>query len=210
MTDTNQLIELIGYLAMILVAMAMVFSSILKLRWFSLVGSALFTIYGFTIGAYPVGAVNGFIMITNMVFLIKMYAQKESFKTLEIDITNKYLKHFLEFHSHDILKFFPGFNPENHYTTAFLILRDMQVAGVFLAEEKNNKLHIKLDYVTPQYRDFKPGDYIYNQQQGAFKEKGITHFVSERFSNAHDKYLMKLGFENSSESSGELLLKKIV
>jgi len=210
MNDTNQIIEIIGYLAMILVGMAMVFSSIIKLRWFSLVGSALFTIYGFTIGAYPVGTVNAFIMITNMVFLIKIYSQKESFKTLKIDTNNNYLKNFLEFHSQDISKFFPGFNPDNNYSTAFLILRNMQVAGVFLAEDKNKELHIKLDYVTPQYRDFKLGDYIYNQQQLVFKEKGITHFVSEKFSKAQDKYLMKLGFEESPKNSGNILVKKIV
>jgi hypothetical protein len=86
----------------------------------------------------------------------------------------------------------------------------MQVAGVFLAEDKNKELHIKLDYVTPQYRDFKLGDYIYNQQQLVFKEKGITHLVSEKFSKAQDKYLMKLGFEESPENSGNILVKKIV
>lgn len=209
MNETIQIIDIIGYLAMILVAMAMLYTSIIKLRWFSLIGSTLFTIYGFTIGAYPVGAVNGFIMITNVVFLIKIYSQKESFKILEIETDNIYLKDFLEFHTHDILEFFPSFIQENNYSTAFLILRDMQVAGVFLAEKKKQELHIKLDYVTPEYRDFKLGDYIYNQQQGIFKDNGITHFISKKYSKANDRYLIRLGFKNNFEDPKNTLVKKI-
>ena len=209
MNETNQIIEIIGYLAMILVALAMVFTSIIRLRWFSLFGSALFTIYGFTIGAYPVGAVNGFIMITNLVFLIKIYAKKESFKTLKIKPDNKYLQNFIDFHATDIQKFFPNFNKDVEYSTALLILRDMQVSGIFLAKRNKHQLEIVLDYVIPQYRDFKLGNYIYNGQINEFKEEGISQFVSDKQSKMNDKYLMKLGFKLVLEEEKMVLVKTL-
>ena len=209
MNETNQIIEIIGYLAMILVALAMVFTSIIRLRWFSLFGSALFTIYGFTIGAYPVGAVNGFIMITNLIFLIKIYAKKESFKTLKIKPDNIYLQNFIDFHATDIQKFFPKFNKDSEYSTALLVLRDMQVSGIFLANRNEHELEIKLDYVIPQYRDFKLGNYIYNGQMNEFKEEGITQFVSDKQSKMNDKYLMKLGFKPTLKENKTVLVKTL-
>ncbi len=202
------MIEIIGYLASILVASAMLFSSIVKLRWFSLIGSTLFTIYGFSIGAYPVGAVNGFIMLTNIFFLSKMYTQKEYFRTLEVKKGNKYLKDYLEFNREDIKKFMPGFSI-GEYEISLLILKNMQVAGVFLAERKNDELLVKLDFVSREYRDFKLGKYIYNEYQTQFKEKGLNYFVSESQSKKHNSYLKKLGFKEHLKNNCTTFIKEI-
>lgn len=202
------MIEIIGYLGSIMVASAMLFNSILRLRWFSLVGSTLFTIYGFTIGAYPVGFVNGFIMLTNIYYLNKMYAKKEYFRTLEIRPDNKYLRDFLEFNMNDILKFFPDFTIEKH-DISLLILRDMQVAGVFLAIKQDEEICVKLDYVSPQYRDFKLGKYIYNEYQEHFKEKGFKAFVSGSYSKKNDQYLKKLGFKRDDNRKKPTFIKTI-
>jgi len=202
------MIEIIGYLASIMVASAMLFTSIVKLRWFSLIGSSLFTVYGFTIGAYPVGAVNGFIMLTNIFFLSKMYTQKEFFRTLEVKKGNKYLKDYLEFNKEDIQKFMPEFLI-NEYEISLLILRNMQVAGVFLAERKDDQLLVKLDFVSKEYRDFKLGKYIYNEYKTQFKAKGLNYFVSESQSKKHNNYLKKLGFVEQRENNSSRFIKKI-
>ena len=133
------MIEIIGYLGSLFVASAMLFNSILRLRWLSLTGSTLFTIYGFTIGAYPVGAVNGFIMMTNIYYLSRMYSKKEYFRTLAVRPDNKYLEDFLDFNKADIQKFFPDF-VKKPYSISMLILRNMQVAGGFFAGENNNQI----------------------------------------------------------------------
>ncbi len=197
------MIEIIGYLGSFFVAAAMLFNSIIRLRWLSLIGSTLFTIYGFTIGAYPVGAVNAFIMIINIIYLAKIYTKKEDFRTLEIKHDNKYLLDFLEFHKQDIKKFFPSFNSATPYNVSLLVMRNMQVAGVFLAEAKNDKVIIKLDYVTPEYRDYKLGTYIYNNYQVQLKSQGYKKFISDSYSNSNDKYLKRLGFKKVKE--GEII-----
>ena len=52
------LIEWIGYLASILIAISMFMKDIVKLRFINLVGSLLFAFYGFSIKAYPVAIIN--------------------------------------------------------------------------------------------------------------------------------------------------------
>lgn len=203
------LIEIIGYLGSIFIATAMTFSSIIRLRWFSLVGTILFTIYGFTIGAYPVGIVNAFIMITNIVFLFREYTKKELFRTLEIRNDNKYFLNFIQFHKEDIAKFYPKFvaqNSEKHLS--FLVLRNMQVAGVFTGRLlEDNKFCIELDYVTPEYRDYKLGHFVYSPDQSMFKDKNIKSLISGSYSPKNDSYLKKLGFEEKMENGAIVFYK---
>ncbi|MBN2237926.1 MAG: YgjV family protein [Bacteroidales bacterium] len=204
-------IEIIGYLGSFFIAFAMTFSSIIRLRWFSLVGTILFTTYGFSIGAYPVGIVNAFIMITNIVFLIKQYSKKELFRTLEIRNDNKYLIDFIQFHKEDIARFFPKFESvgdENRIS--FLVLRDMQVAGVFIGKiVEPGKLCVELDYVTPAYRDYKLGKFVYKSGQSIFKQRNITQLISGSYSTKHNVYLKKLGFNETVENQNTVFIKNM-
>ncbi|MBP8213899.1 MAG: YgjV family protein [Propionivibrio sp.] len=65
-------IEWFGYAASILVAISLTMSSIVKLRWLNLAGAAMFSTYGFIIGALPVGFLNLFIVVINVVHLVRM------------------------------------------------------------------------------------------------------------------------------------------
>lgn len=204
-------IEIIGYLGSFFIAFAMTFSSIIRLRWFSLVGTILFTTYGFSIGAYPVGIVNAFIMMTNIVFLIKQYSKKELFRTLEIRNDNKYLIDFIQFHKEDIARFFPKFESVGDQNRiSFLVLRDMQVAGVFIGKiVEPGKLCVELDYVTPAYRDYKLGKFVYKSGQSIFKQRNITQLISGSYSAKHNVYLKKLGFNETVENQNTVFIKNM-
>ena len=89
----------------------------------------------------------------------KIYSKREIFEILEIHVESEYLIRFLRFHDAQIQKFLPSFsyNPDMN-TVSFYILRNMSVTGLFLAHRKNNtELHVGLDYVLPEYKDFKNG-----------------------------------------------------
>jgi hypothetical protein len=62
-------LEMVGYTASVLVAISLMMRSLNKLRIINLSGSLLFTIYGFTIGAYPVAVLNAFIVLVNLFYL---------------------------------------------------------------------------------------------------------------------------------------------
>lgn len=61
--------ELLGYSASVLVAVSLTMRSLTRLRVINMVGSLLFTIYGFIIGAYPVAVLNAFIVLVNIYYL---------------------------------------------------------------------------------------------------------------------------------------------
>ncbi|HCT29926.1 MAG TPA: hypothetical protein DIW31_04170 [Bacteroidales bacterium] len=192
-----QILEWVGYIASVIIAISLALSSIVKFRWFNLVGALGFSIYGFLIGALPVGVLNGIIALVDIYYLVQIYGKKDVFETLEIRPENYYLIRFLEYHNDEIQKFFPGFEykPDMN-TVSFFILRNMAVAGLFLAHrEEGNVLKVGLDYVIPEYRDFKNGKYVYLRLRDRFIKAGFTKVVTEGNSIEYIKYLEKLGFK---------------
>ena len=202
------ILQWIGYIASVIIALSMTMSSILKFRWINLAGALTFSLYGFLIGALPVGFLNAFIALVDIYYLNAIYSKKEVFETLEVRPDNKYLIRFLQFHDKDIQHFFPGFTykPEMN-TITFFILRDMAVAGVFLAHrEKDHCLSVGLDYVIPEYRDFKNGKFIYLRLRNKFIGDGFTKVIAEGNSIKYVKYLKKLGFTQNEGGRYEKLL----
>lgn len=201
-------LEIIGYTASIIIALSMTMSSIVKFRWINLIGAAMFSTYGFLLGTFPVGIMNGFIVAVDVYYLYKIYYKKVVFETLKISTENHFLTRFLEFNSANIKKFFPGFTYKHEMNTlSFFIMRDMAVAGIFLAHKINdNTLLVALDYVIPEYRDFKNGKYIYLRLRHKFIEWGCTKVVASGNSKEYIKYLKKLGFKKNSEGLFEMSL----
>lgn len=72
------LIETIGYLASVLIAVGMLMKTLKKLRVICCAGSALFCLYGILIGSIPVAFLNFFIAGINLFYLWKMYKKKKS------------------------------------------------------------------------------------------------------------------------------------
>jgi hypothetical protein len=199
------LLQWIGYLASIAIALSMTMSSILKFRWINLAGALTFSTYGFLIGAWPVGFLNAFIALVDIYYLNSIYSKKEVFEILEVRADNRYLLRFLQFHEKDIQYFFPGFEykPELN-TVSFFVLRNMAVAGVFLAHRKEDHcLSVGLDFVLPEYRDFKNGKFIYLQLRERFISEGFIKVIAEGNSEKYSKYLSKLGFVKNGDGQFE-------
>lgn len=194
-------LQIIGYIASGIIALSMTMNSIVKFRWINLVGAITFATYGFFIDAIPVFFLNGFIASVDIFYLVRIYSKKELFETLEIRNDNKYLLRFLEYHKKEIHQFFPDFkyNPEMN-TVSFFVLRNMAVAGIFLAHrEGEDILKVGLDYVIPQYRDYKNGKYIYKRLAPIFIQQGFKEVIIPQFSPKYGKYIERIGFKKNKE-----------
>ncbi len=202
------LVEIIGYLASILVAVSLMMSSIVRLRIINLAGSLIFTIYGIIISAYPVALVNGFIAIVNIYYLIEILSAKEYFDVLEVEPNSEYLKYFLSFHQKEIKKYVPNFTfHENENTRVIFVLRNSVPAGLVCAKNiDGDTVFVNLDYVIPGYRDFKIGRYVY---QKFFKENNIRKIFTYPGNNTHNKYLKKMGFVKTVFNSKEAFLLEL-
>ncbi|MEG0309009.1 MAG: YgjV family protein [Clostridium sp.] len=74
------LVEWLGYLASVLIAISMFMKNIAKLRFINLIGCLLFAIYGFVIGAYPVAILNTLIVFVNLYYLYGLFNENPSRK----------------------------------------------------------------------------------------------------------------------------------
>lgn len=89
------IIEIYGYLGSVLVAVSLMMSNILSLRWINLVGAGMFSSYGIIIEAWPVAALNGFIVLIDIYHLIKIYRHTAEQRVLELKADNPYVQDVL-------------------------------------------------------------------------------------------------------------------
>jgi hypothetical protein len=202
------LLHLFGYIASIIIATSMTMSSIVKFRIINLIGASLFFVYGLFIGALPIVLLNSFIISVDIYYLIRIFSEKEAFEIMWVRSDNKYLLRFLEFYHKDIQHFFPGFSYQPELNThSFFVLRNMAVAGLFLGRRENEHvLHVGLDYVIKEYRDFKNGKFIFHRLQDQIIKDGFTLIKTQGYNARHQKYLKKLGFKETGNKCFEMKL----
>ncbi len=201
------LVELIGYLASVLVLVSLSLSSIVCLRIVNLLGSIVFSAYGFLIGSLPVGIMNFIIVLTNIFYLRKLYARNEKFEVIEAQSDQEYVQKFLRHHQKDIQKYFPEFNAEaTNELLVFMIMRDMNLAGLFIAEKKGDLLEVELDYVTPPYRDYKSGVFLFEHFRKTLKATKYKTISAKSAMPQQIKYLKKMGFIQDSTTKDRYVL----
>lgn len=200
-------IEVFGYLGSVIVLISLMMSNILKLRWINLVGATIFSTYGLLIGAVPVFVLNGLIAIIDVYYLVGMYRAKELFSLMEQKSNDPLLDKFLTFFQADIHKFFPDFNRQTEQSATYvLVFRDVLPVGVF-AYRKISEVgaEVVLDYISPNYRDYKNAEYLINTRKERFINEGIKQLETHSDVPIHQKYLRKIGFKPHTNSSSQFV-----
>ncbi|MGD9898315.1 MAG: hypothetical protein AB7T22_04220 [Calditrichaceae bacterium] len=205
-------IEIVGYTGSVLVAVSLMMSSIVRLRWINLIGAATFATYGLLVNAYPVFVLNGFITLVDVYYLIQMSKSADYFELFQIDtLQSPFLLRFLKFHENDISTFFPKFElNELKNPIVVFILRNMLPVGLFICEKgKNNELEIKIDYVILDYRDSKNAHYLFYKEHSVFQDQNHKCFIIQTEVQSHINYLMKIGFK-SYEKKGPGWYRRVI
>ena len=203
------MIELIGYIASALVAYSLLTSNVLRLRVLNLAGALVFVVYAAITRAWPVLAVNLFVVGIDLWHIVSLKAKKDIFKIMEVGTADPLLANFLAYHARGIWQFFPDFdlalvkNPR-----CIFILRNLLPVGLFVYSEERPDLRVHLDYVTEDYRDLKSARYLFNRPQNAETFKGFEAFTAVSGSPKHAEYLRKVGFVEA-EAGGGTFRKKI-
>lgn len=193
---TPWLLEALGYLASLLVAISLMMRSVLRLRVINLLGSICFSIYGLLIGAYPVAIVNAIIALINVYYLVEMLRTTTYFTVLDVDPDSAYLDAFLRYYANDMRSFYPqGLAVPAEGQVIWLILRNLVPVGLFIAERSApDRLSVLIDYVIPGYRDLQPGTFLYTRQADRFKAMGVRWLCSAAPNAMQRKYLVRMGF----------------
>lgn len=200
--------EIIGYLASAAVVFSLTMKSILRLRLIGLVGSVSFLAYGILIGSVPIAITNVVIIAIHLYFLRKLFGRNELFEILRVRPDSLYLLRFLEFHADEIARSQPGFvYSRNPTCLPVFILRDMVPAGLLIALPHDDSVEIRLDYATPQYRDFKLGSFIYSGKSAVFGD--ANRVWSEPWGPVQTSYLKRMGF-STAERGGRRVLERLL
>jgi hypothetical protein len=197
------LLEIIGYTASVVTAFSLVMKNIRQLRWWNFAGASVFSLYGALIGAWPVFAMNAFVAVVDVYYLIRMNRQEEYFDLVKVDVhQSDFVDRFLDFYAEDIKKFFPDFRLEagKDYLACFC-LRDVRPVNLIMFSRLSEKeILVDLDYAIPEYRDMKTGKFVYNE---GIKRLGLDKeqvFVSRNADEAHNSYLRALGFVREGDA----------
>lgn len=128
--------------------------------------------------------------------IVKLQKSKASIVLLEVEYDNNYIVEFVKNYKKDIYNYFPFYEPHKSHK-CFLVMRDMNLAGILIGSITENVLTIEVDYTKPIYRDKEIGNYIFKKNPGYFKKIGIKKIVAKSFHNGHSKFLKKMGFEQT-------------
>ncbi len=202
--DSDTAVEALGYAASALIIFSITQTSILKLRLLGLAGSLAFLVYSIAIGAYPIAVVNAVAAAIHIWYLRKLTVRKdEVFRILHVLPGSRYLLDFLDFYGDEIEgRFQPDFAyiPSSDQVTAF-ILRDMVPAGLLIGKPMDDgTFRISLDFVIPQYRDFKIGAFVYSPESGLFTGSSPTCVWTEASTSDHARYLDRMGFTEAPDA----------
>lgn len=99
-------VELLGYLASVLVAVSLMMRLVTRLRIVNLMGALCFSVYGFLIGSMPVAGMNAFIAAINVYHLTRLLRAESTFAVIEVRPDAASLRAFLDFHAADLTKCF--------------------------------------------------------------------------------------------------------
>lgn len=210
--DADFIIEAVGYLGSALLILSMTRTSILKLRVFGLIGSLVFLTYSLLIEAYPIAVVNVVIASVHIYFLRQLLSKKkEYFTILEVRPESRYLEYFLDFHADEIHGFQPDFRYEaDPKQIRAFILRDLVPAGLFIGRPcTDHSVEVLLDFVIPQYRDFRVGQFLYSDRSGIFRDPQCEQAWSKAGNSTHNEYLERMGFERTGDGAGAPFVKDL-
>jgi hypothetical protein len=189
--------DVIGYAASALIVAGLLMTSVLRLRLLGLAGAILFSAYAVLIDAIPVLVTNATIVFVHVYHLRRILrdrAREEYFEVVPWRITGAYVPRFLRFWRDDIVRFQPDFPGLRDDHRAFVVLRDVVPVGLVLYRDLGDgTARIDLDYVTPAHRDQRAAHYVFDPD-GPFGELGIERVETTGVTEAHQRYLGRVGF----------------
>jgi hypothetical protein len=201
-----------GYMASLLLIVALLVNNDLKFRWYNLFGNISFIVYGMLLIAVPVLITNAILLVINVFYLVKVYSKKENFDLIEFTGDETLVYKFLHFYQKDIQFIFTDFDQSALMGTLnFVVLRDIVIANMFSASlQQNGDAIVLLNYTLIKYRDYKVGKFIFEKEKDFLQSKGVKRIVYKKVDNKkHEQFLKVMGF-NWIDENGQLLLIKIL
>lgn len=207
----NIVVELLGYLASVLVALSLTMNNVWRLRWINLGGAVTFVAYAWLIASWPVLVVNAWIAGVNVFYLRRMASSRDAFDAFHRSGDDPIIQRFVDEYVDDIRGFFPDFDRERDLQRSCLIvLRNLSPVGLVIYEHSNDDaVDIHVDYVSPAYRDFQNGRFLYDAETSLFRDRGVRRLRARTEVPEHQRYLREMGFQADADDPS-LFVKRLM
>jgi hypothetical protein len=195
------LLDLIGWCGSALLIVSLLQTRVLRFRVLNLLASVVLTGFNTALAIWPLVAMNVTVSLINLWHIRKLVSARHdeaSFDVLEVGADDAYLRHVMLVHGADILRFQPNlvWDGAAPGRLAFLVERGDETVGVVLVRDDGDGVaRVELDYVTPRYRDFSPGEFVWRRST-ILRERGFERVVTPP--NMVDAYYGRLGFQRDS------------
>jgi hypothetical protein len=197
-------LEVVGWVGSVLVVLSLMLAGVWRFRVLNLTGALIATGYNAVLGIWPFAAMNAAISVIDVYWLVRLHRERHdagTYTVVEVGPDDAYLAHALRVHAADIARFYPAFRPEARSgRLAFLVLRrDETVGAVVVRDRGDGVAQIELDYVTPRFRDFTPGEFVY-RRSGVFARHGFRRLVVPRDVVGAQDYYTRVGFTPTTDA----------
>ena len=194
-------VDVLGWAGSALLVYSILQTRLLRLRALNLVASSSLLVFNALIEVWPMVAMNAVLAAINVLFIVRLLHEQHDeavFDVIEVRPESKYLQHILDNHRDDIARFQPRLDwqptlPESH---AFVVVKGDETVGVVLLRCEGEVAHVQLDYVTPRYRDFSPGEFVW-RRSGVLRDRGFRRVMTPP--GMVDPYYPRLGFTRSGD-----------
>jgi hypothetical protein len=195
-------LDALGWAGSALLVFSLAQARVLRFRVLNLLACLILVVFNWLLGIWPMVAMNTVLTGINLWFIRSLVSARHDpdvFEVLEVGPNDEYLRHVLRVHEADILKFQPNlvWDGAESGRSAYLVQRGDETVGVVLIRDAGDgTAQIELDYVTPRFRDFSPGEFVW-RRSGLLKEDGFTRVVSPR--DMVGPYYDKVGFRRDGD-----------
>ncbi len=196
------LVQALGWAGSALLIYSLLQTRILRFRLLNLTASLTLTLFNTLVHVWPMVAMNIVTASINITFIVRLLRERGDEKVYEVVAVGSdeaYLNHFLKVQGPDIRKLFPQFDAAavDDGRSAYLVERGNETVGVVVVHDAGDGVaQVELDYVTPRFRDFSPGEFVY-RSSGLFRGKGFRKIVTPP--GMVNPYYERLGFRQDGD-----------
>lgn len=194
-------LDVLGWGGSALLVYSLLQASVLRLRLLNAVACVILIVFNAVLEVWPMVGMNTVLVAINFWFIVQLLRARHdeaAFDVLEVGPADEYLRHTLRVHGADILRFNPDFvHDPSADQESFLVQKGDETVGVVLLRKEAETAHVLLDYVTPRYRDFSPGEFVW-RRSGLLSSRGIRRVVTPP--GMVGAYYDRLGFRRQGDS----------